>query len=531
MKALSVATAVACALAQGVSATATARHHLKASGVSFGPKSCISLTRSGAGSCVISTDCEGVDTSGTEFAFDCVGQVGDGGIVRHSFGVGGFEANEEFDTEVKCDRCDKPTAAVDASAAAAASPPKPAARAAPPPSAPKPAPDAPLVYVPAPVAATATAQTAHELPTKPAYHNKPHKPFLAHELPTKPPRAQPKVEVIPRDVAGSVISYKRRSKHQSGGNQKFWPFTGGSAKAPEVPANPFAKSSEMVRYGPDGCVSVYKSAEGHCIMKTQCTDVDISHYEFGLVCVDKVGSPVRHLFGKDSFDPEETFDTLIKCDQCLGLEDIPDAVALNGEVMTMSKDIANLKAVMTNISINVQMLNTEVFGGGGPAPGPAPAPAKAAPPAKKALVHHSSQHRRMGSRQQNRGGDVNYGARRHNLRHSRGRRVVQEQRREQQHRQVEVEQDDQQDDRAQQDDRSNDEQDQDQQAQAGEAQATDDQQADDADRRDRQSDEDQPAPVQASSDRDEDNEGYDTGSAPSNNNAEEVIRDDDDGEQ
>merc|ERR1719199_1574197 len=74
-------------------------------GVSFGPHNCVRVSRSAAGSCVITTDCEGVDISQTEFAFDCHGQSMSGDVVRHSFGVGGFEASEEFDTEVKCGRC------------------------------------------------------------------------------------------------------------------------------------------------------------------------------------------------------------------------------------------------------------------------------------------------------------------------------------------------------------------------------------------------------------------------------------------
>merc|ERR1719247_1987743 len=133
---------------------------------------------------------------------------------------------------------------------------------------------------------------------------------------------------------------KAESKVES--KTKFWPFTSGSVV-------PVSTGPEVTRYGPNGCVSTWKSAEGHCIMGTDCKGDDISKYEFGLVCVDKTGAPVRHLFGKDSFDEQETFDTLIKCDKCLGLEDIPDAVALNGEVVTMSKDIANLKDVMKNI--------------------------------------------------------------------------------------------------------------------------------------------------------------------------------------
>merc|ERR1719375_714447 len=43
------------------------------------------------------------------------------------------------------------------------------------------------------------------------------------------------------------------------------------------------------RYGPQKCVSTWRSEEGHCIVQTACKDVDISAYEFGLICVDSKG--------------------------------------------------------------------------------------------------------------------------------------------------------------------------------------------------------------------------------------------------
>jgi len=134
-------------------------------------------------------------------------------------------------------------------------------------------------------------------------------------------------------------------------------------------------SDEVVKYGPDSCVSTYRSPAGHCVVATKCAEADISDYEFGLVCVDKVGRPVRHLFGKGSFDPEEVFDTVIPCDQCLGLEDIPDSLMLNNEVIGLSKEIKELKGMMGNISGSVARLNSEVFA---PAPAAAPAPAPTA---------------------------------------------------------------------------------------------------------------------------------------------------------
>jgi hypothetical protein len=310
---------------------------MRSTGTNFGPQNCVSLSRSSGGSCVIATDCEGNDLSKIEFAFDCFGHDG---IVRHSFGTGGFESSEEFDTEVKCDRCESVSAAD-------------------------------VVVKPAEQKVQAAAPQAQPV-AKLAL-----KPEVAKHVPA------PVVFKAKRRHSAKV-EVEAQAKTQTG----FWPFTGSTPTI--IPST--KKAPEVVRYGPDGCVSTWKSEEDHCIIKTDCDKSDISKYEFGLVCVDKVGSPVRHLFGKDSFDQAETFDTLIKCDKCLGLEDIPDGVALNGEVMTMSKDIANLQAVMKNISINVQMLNKEVFKGQQSAPAPSPAAAVEAPaPAKAALVHHSAE--------------------------------------------------------------------------------------------------------------------------------------------
>lgn len=325
----------------------------------FGPSQCVSLSRSPTGSCVLSTDCDRVDISKTEFAFDCVGKD-DSVMVRHSFGKGGFDAREEFDTEVKCDRCE-PVSMLAAAPAKKARPAKKKAR-------------------------------------KIAKVKQVHAP--------KPTRA--KIELAPENIPASVlVAAKSRARTKAASKAKtksrIWPFTSWTKKQPDV-----------VKYGPDGCVSTYKSEKsGHCIMRTNCAKTDISNYEFGLVCVDKTGSPVRHLFGKGSFDQEETFDTLIKCDQCLGLEDVPDEVAINGELTTMARDISELKDSVKTISGNVKLLNAAVFKA---APAPAPAPAEADPatalaaaaPAAAALVAH---HREVNAEEEV--------ARKHNLRQKR----------------------------------------------------------------------------------------------------------------
>jgi len=303
--------------------------------VGFGPQNCVSLTRSAdGGSCVISTDCEGADLSTTEFSFDCIRQGGE--IVRHSFGTGGFDPSEEFDTQVKCKSCETTSPADVVMKEAIQAPVKTAQL--------KKAKEEVHQTVPAPVVFTVRARNSNKAASQGA-------------------------------SAGTA-----QVSAQADAKASFWPFSGSSATAS-------SSEPEVVKYGPNGCVSTWRSSEGHCIIRTNCAKggESFSKYEFGLVCVDKVGSPVRHLFGRDSFDAEETFDTLIKCDKCLGLEDIPDAVALNGEVVTLSKDISNLKDVMKNISINVQMLNAEVFKS---------APAAAAPAPAAALLHHSTAYHR-----------------------------------------------------------------------------------------------------------------------------------------
>merc|ERR1719163_1268622 len=92
-------------------------------------------------------------------------------------------------------------------------------------------------------------------------------------------------------------------------------------------------------------------------MKTACSDTDISGFDFGLICIDKQGNPARHLFGKDSFDPEEKFDTMILCDQCLGLNEPGQERA--DEATTMS-EFAEMKEVMTNMSSQMRFLSNSI---------------------------------------------------------------------------------------------------------------------------------------------------------------------------
>lgn len=106
----------------------------------------------------------------------------------------------------------------------------------------------------------------------------------------------------------------------------------------------------VVKYGPKKCISLWKSEEGHCIIATDCAQADIADYTFGLICVDDTCSPEKHIFtspgehlGELPYHPKETFDTLISCHQCLGLENVPPNIKMAGDVATMSKEIAEIK--------------------------------------------------------------------------------------------------------------------------------------------------------------------------------------------
>jgi len=91
---------VAGSLLAGASAT-------KDSASAFGPHHCVSVFKNEkTGTCVIQTNCAAeVNLDNVEFAFTC--QLPNM-LQKHSFGKGGFDAVEEFDTSVKCDACGIP---------------------------------------------------------------------------------------------------------------------------------------------------------------------------------------------------------------------------------------------------------------------------------------------------------------------------------------------------------------------------------------------------------------------------------------
>lgn len=221
---------------------------LGAQALRFGPKHCVSVYRNeDTQTCVLETDCaDDVNLENVEFAFTC---KLDKMVQKHSFGKGGFDNQEKFDTSVKCNACG-----------------------------------------------------------------------------------------LPDEVAFSLQKAKEEPKEEV-------------EEKKEVPA-----SAATVKFGPDNCVSTWvkndavanKDGEsGVCQVKTECSkvgDIAFEQYPVGLICMNKDKIPVRHLFGSNSFDKTEEFNTLIRCTECLGLDEVSENVTLQATVKGLSKiltDVAN----------------------------------------------------------------------------------------------------------------------------------------------------------------------------------------------
>merc|ERR1719353_1948470 len=119
---------------------------------------------------------------------------------------------------------------------------------------------------------------------------------------------------------------------------------------PEEPAGVPPSTSSF--YGPGGCVAVYKDDKaGTCWMQTRCQGQNISDYDFGMNCADADGQITKHMFGKNSFDAEETFNTLVTCDTCLALDQEPakGVSDLAITVLSLEKELDSIKADVKTI--------------------------------------------------------------------------------------------------------------------------------------------------------------------------------------
>jgi len=153
-----------------------------------------------------------------------------------------------------------------------------------------------------------------------------------------------------------------------------------STEAPAAKAEEAVPPTSASFYGPGSCVASYRSPTGTCIVETRCTGKEdqLKDYNVGLTCVEAEGSTTRHLFGVNSFDPEETFDTLIPCKLCLGLDGeaivAQNLTALAKSVSSLAEGIEEVKKEVAEIK---EKLKKKDDSAEADAPAPAPAPASA----------------------------------------------------------------------------------------------------------------------------------------------------------
>lgn len=280
----------------------------------FGPKHCVSVYRSeSTGTCVMKTACdEGTNLDSVEFAFTCqLPKM----LQKHSFGKGGFDANEEFDTNVKCDSCGLP------------------------------------------------AEVGLSLKKAAEAEKKPIKLVKAEETKKEEVKEEAKEEVKAEEkkeeksdakfvekvtVPASAVSYGPKDC------VKTWLVSdeGKDGNKPELSKKEVGKTSDnnekQLKADAAG-----DGEKGTCQVATTCNKVsveDFNNYSIGLICVSKDGTPVRHLFGKKSFDPLEHFNTLIRCTSCLGLDEVSEAVTLEADVKALSRTVEGIKNTVDELA-------------------------------------------------------------------------------------------------------------------------------------------------------------------------------------
>jgi hypothetical protein len=117
------------------------------------------------------------------------------------------------------------------------------------------------------------------------------------------------------------------------------------------------KPKEAAVFGPDFCMSTFLAPAGTCLIRTRCGGVDLSKFNIGVTCLDQSGGYTRYLFGKGSFQAEETFDTLVTCEKCLGVGPESSQFAMHGLMpRKLVEDVNALKVEVQTLNQKVRVL-------------------------------------------------------------------------------------------------------------------------------------------------------------------------------
>jgi len=269
----------------------------------------VNVERSQNGTCVIQTHCSRAAYLETvEFAFLCL--LADGEVEKHTYGKGGFDFEEEFDSSVSCMRCLPPTAQLRLRAQSSPSP---------------------KVKVP-------------------GSRTKDHKKNVTA---TKRKKGE-----LPVDLRSSDLPKGRNVSQRQGFLKDL--VTNHSKSQTYIAGVSNVSSS----FGPGNCIKTYVSPHDTCVMKTECKGLEgsLQEYTYGITCVEQDGTSKRHLFGQNSFYPEETFDTLINCTLCLGLDTSKfERSILRAAVSELRTKLDSFKKDVANVTVDVKKLDKVVF--------------------------------------------------------------------------------------------------------------------------------------------------------------------------
>jgi hypothetical protein len=230
--------------------------------------------------------------------------------VKHTFGTGGFLDKESYDTEVVCSQC----------------------LLAPQPAGPAQTEGSPKVVQSVEVVKKSTPAAEAE-------------PAEAEAAEAEPAEAEAQAAPAPAQPKGPAPKSTEDSRNLL---TKF-------AESKKTGVGPVPPGTATF-YGPGGCVATYKSSTGTCLMQTRCEGQNITEYNFGLDCMDAEGVTSRHMFGKNSFDPKETFDTLVECDKCLALDQTPKQQVgdLAAHVLSLQHEMDSIKDDLKVIKDHLQ---------------------------------------------------------------------------------------------------------------------------------------------------------------------------------
>mmetsp|Transcript_49494 Transcript_49494/g.105816 ORF Transcript_49494/g.105816 Transcript_49494/m.105816 type:complete len:496 (+) Transcript_49494:205-1692(+) len=118
-----------------------------------------------------------------------------------------------------------------------------------------------------------------------------------------------------------------------------------------------ARRVQTAFYGPSACIATYLSDRGTCMIETRCSGIaGLPEFTVGLTCLDQTGDYTRYLFGKDSFQPEEVFDSTLRCQACLGVGDEPVQQLRTLVPKLLVEDVGMLKEEVRTLRQEVRLL-------------------------------------------------------------------------------------------------------------------------------------------------------------------------------